>query len=41
MNGSRYPQGLQGKYILLEVRTLAVADVFKAECLSEYRLDGL
>ncbi len=30
MNGSGYPQGLQGKYILLEARILAVADVVEA-----------
>ena len=30
MNGSGYPQGLQGKYILLEARILAVADVVES-----------
>ena len=30
MDGSGYPQGLQGKYILLEARILAVADVVEA-----------
>ena len=35
MNGSGYPQGLQGKYILLEARILAVADV--VESIASFR----
>ncbi len=35
MNGSGYPQALQGKYILLEARILAVADV--VESIASFR----
>jgi HD-GYP domain-containing protein (c-di-GMP phosphodiesterase class II) len=35
MNGTGYPQGLQGDQILLESRILAVADVFDA--MASYR----
>jgi putative nucleotidyltransferase with HDIG domain len=35
MNGSGYPQGLQGKYILLEARIIAVADV--VESIASFR----
>lgn len=35
MNGSGYPQGLQGKHILLEARILAVADV--VESIASFR----
>jgi putative nucleotidyltransferase with HDIG domain len=35
MNGSGYPQGLQGKYVLLEARILAVADV--VESIASFR----
>ena len=35
MNGSGYPQGLPGKYILLEARILAVADV--VESIASFR----
>ena len=35
MNGSGYPQSLQGKYILLEARIIAVADV--VESIASFR----
>lgn len=35
MNGSGYPQGLQGKYILLEARIIAIADV--VESIASFR----
>lgn len=35
MNGSGYPQGLRGKYILLEAKILAVADV--VESIASFR----